>query len=279
MRVALVGLVLSASVAAHAEPAALTYDLWIDVPLTAVATSAWLGTELLKPALAPNTCRWCDEDLNPLDQSVRETLRWSDPAAGDLASNIAVISALPASAGVLALAGGIDGARADIAVDMLLVAEATMVAAALNQGAKFTFGRERPFVRALPAHEKRLTQHPDDNNLSFYSGHANLTFALAASSGTVATMRGYRFAPAVWVAGLTAATAASYFRIAGDRHYFTDVLVGAAAGSAIGAGLPLLFHRPHAPTLPVSLSVAPMDGGGFVLLSGTLSDGVSRASQ
>lgn len=250
---------------ARAEPAVLDYDPWLSAPLTLVATSAWLGSEVLKPQLAPHTCRWCDDELNPIDSGVRNALRWDDADAGDLASNIAVAAAIPASAGALALAAGGNDAWRLVPVDMLIVAEATMVAAAVNQAAKFTAGRQRPFVRALPGGDKRQTKHPDDNNLSFYSGHANLTFALAVSSGTVATMRGYSWAPVVWVTGLTAATAASYFRVAGDRHYFTDVLVGAGMGSALGAAMPLLLHRRSTAT---SLAVVPLDGGALMSFAG-----------
>jgi membrane-associated phospholipid phosphatase len=35
-----------------------------------------------------------------------------------------------------------------------------------------------------------------------------------------------------------------YLRIAADKHYFTDVLVGAIVGSAIGVAVPYFAHRP-----------------------------------
>jgi hypothetical protein len=37
-------------------------------------------------------------------------------------------------------------------------------------------------------------------DVSFWSGHTSLAFALAVSSGTVASSRGYDLAPLVWVA-------------------------------------------------------------------------------
>ena len=57
-------------------------------------------------------------------------------------------------------------------------------------------------------------------------------------------MRGYRLAPLVWIAGGVIAFTVSYLRIAADRHYFTDVTVGAALGIGTGIAIPLLFHRP-----------------------------------
>jgi membrane-associated phospholipid phosphatase len=122
---------------------------------------------------------------------------------------------------------------------------------------KFAAGRERPFVHALPADEKPLTAHPADNNVSFYSSHTSFSFAVATASGTVASMRKYRSAPLVWAAGLVSAAAVGYLRIAADRHYFTDVLTGAAAGSAVGFAVPYLFHRSRG-----LLAVVPAPGVG-----------------
>lgn len=47
----------------------------------------------------------------------------------------------------------------------------------------------------------------------------------------------------MWGLGLGAAVTAGWLRIAGDKHYFTDVLTGALVGSAIGFGMPYLLHR------------------------------------
>ena len=38
----------------------------------------------------------------------------------------------------------------------------------------------------------------------------------------------------VWISALGLASATGYFRIAADKHYFSDVLVGAIVGSLIG---------------------------------------------
>jgi membrane-associated phospholipid phosphatase len=42
---------------------------------------------------------------------------------------------------------------------------------------------------------------------------------------------------------LTLAAATGYLRIAADRHYFTDVLAGAALGAGAGLTVPYLMHR------------------------------------
>jgi membrane-associated phospholipid phosphatase len=40
-------------------------------------------------------------------------------------------------------------------------------------------------------------------------------------------------------------------------HWFTDVLVGAAVGTAVGAGLPWLLHRSGSGALGAGVSTSP----------------------
>jgi membrane-associated phospholipid phosphatase len=151
-------------------------------------------------------------------------------------------------------------------VDVLLVAEATGLAMSLDQVVKFAVGRQRPFVRYRNFPEADRAPDPDDN-LSFYSGHTTFAFALAAAAGTVSDLRGYDGAPWVWGAGLGLAAATGYFRIAGDKHYLTDVLVGAATGLAVGIAVPRVFHgrrdEPGAAAPAARVTPVPL---GFVLV-------------
>ena len=82
-------------------------------------------------------------------------------------------------------------------------------------------------------------------------------------------MHGYGHRKPVWVGGLFLAVATGYFRIAGDKHYLTDVLTGAAVGTAMGLGVPLLFHREKNEHAPKSLAFAamPEPGGASFALS------------
>ena len=49
------------------------YDLRIELPIIGVGLGGWIATELTKPQLGPQTCRWCDrapdgsDSLNPID--------------------------------------------------------------------------------------------------------------------------------------------------------------------------------------------------------------------
>jgi membrane-associated phospholipid phosphatase len=130
--------------------------------------------------------------------------------------------------------------------------------------------RERPFVHVLPAEEKATTEHPNDNNVSFYSGHTSLAFSLVTAAGTVSELRGYKHRWLIWAVGLPAAASVGLLRMGADKHYLTDVLVGAAAGSLFGVGVPLLLHgrqeQTQAKATDLSMNVS--GGLGSVMLSG-----------
>jgi membrane-associated phospholipid phosphatase len=81
-----------------------------------------------------------------------------------------------------------------------------------------------------------------DDNLSFYSGHAAVTFTTSVAAGTIASMRGYSGANVVWIPGVVLASFTSYLRLGCDRHYFTDVLAGVVIGTGVGIAVPRLLH-------------------------------------
>ena len=250
----------SSSKALAEEPRSLRYDTRVDVGVTAMGATWYLMSELLKASLVPEKCRWCyraddgGDLLNPYDGWVRRRLIWQDTRTADVTSTVLVGVLEPVSQlGLTALAAGHENALSGFPLDALIVTESTVVAGVLNQIVKFGFARERPFVHYLPRAPdavRKLTDSPSDDNLSFYSGHTTLAFAVATASGTVATLRGYRLAPVVWSTGLTLATTVGYLRIAADKHYFSDVVTAAIIGSVVGVGVPLVFHSPeHAATL------------------------------
>jgi len=238
-----VGLALVfASAGASAQTRELRWNAALDVPITLAAAAVWVTMEGFKPELAPSRCRWCDVDAT--DKDARNALLWRSTSAADIASDVTALLAPVAAVGVDALAASHDGSMRGVPLDALLIAEAAALAADANQLTKLIVGRERPFVHALGADRKRETRNPSDNNLAFFSGHATETFALAAATGTVATMRGYRWAPAAWIVGGALAAATGYLRIAADKHWLTDVLVGMMVGAGVGFAVPYLFHRP-----------------------------------
>jgi membrane-associated phospholipid phosphatase len=62
---------------------------------------------------------------------------------------------------------------------------------------------------------------------------------------------------------MTMAAGVGYLRVAGDAHWVSDVLAGAAIGGAIGWAVPWTLHRPRSGKgSEVQLLPAP---GGFAL--------------
>jgi membrane-associated phospholipid phosphatase len=231
---------LFATVPARADE--LRIDLGLDLGLTGGFGAAWILSETLKDWLAPGSCNWCEP--NAFDSAARDALRWDDTDAADATSYVLGFALLPAmTLGFNAASARDEGRAVQGAEDLLLVAESVVFASSLNQATKFLVGRERPFVHALEPEWKDRTAKPSDNNLSFFSGHTTLAFAVAVSGATVATLRGYDTAPYLWVIGMTMAALTGYLRIAADRHYLSDVLVGAAVGSLVGWVVPWLHLR------------------------------------
>jgi membrane-associated phospholipid phosphatase len=240
-----------------AEGAPITHELrfdWTrDGVITGVGAVLWIGSEsLLKKQLAPEKCRWCDRNPDGTD-ALNSVDKWGRGLAGsteeqrkraDTWSSVLGFAVLPAS--VLgtqyALSQGSGAPRSYFAQDAGIIVETVVLSSVLNQTVKFIAGRERPFVHVLPEDQKPLTAKPDDNNLSFYSGHTNLAFALVVSAGTVAELRGYKNRAWIWAVGLPLATTVPLLRMAADKHYLTDVAVGAVMGSAFGVAVPLLLH-------------------------------------
>lgn len=247
---AVVALTLVASPrVARAQVWELRHDLAVDVPVTAGAVGVMVAVEIFKDHLAPQRCRWCDSDpsgrdvLNPVDKGMRDLCRWADMTTARRLSDFSAFLLTPAtSMGTMLGASLHDDAGAKFPMDMLFVLQATAVSGVVTDAVKLAVGRERPFVHVLSENQKPTMPHPSDNNLSFYSGHTSYTFAIAAASGTIASLRGYRGAGAVWGSLVPLAVATGYLRIAGDRHYFLDVLGGAIFGAAVGVLIPVLLH-------------------------------------
>ena len=82
----------------------------------------------------------------------------------------------------------------------------------------------------------------DDWNRSFPSGHTLMSFAGASFASYVFCKYnpGSRWNIPVTVASYAIAAATAALRVASGNHFTTDVLAGAAIGTAIGIGVPAL---------------------------------------
>jgi len=290
---ALAFLVASSPALAEAPPAAqqasdsptvhaLEFDWVRDGVITGSGAVLWIASETLLKREIPKSCSWCDRAPDGSD-TLNGVDRWGRGLAAQTAegrkswdtwSNITDFALLPAGVfGTQYLLGRASGAPPSyFAQDATIIMESFVVSQLANQVVKFSVRRERPFVHVLPEDQKGLTEHPNDNNLSFYSGHTAMAFSLVTAAGTVSELRGYKNRWLIWAVGLPLATSVGLMRMGADKHYFTDVLVGAAAGSVFGVGLPLLLHgRQQQQTQPqraTDVSMRVSGGLGGVMISG-----------
>ncbi len=184
---------------------------------------------------------------------------WADKKAAAATSDALLFGGVPAFAALALLgAGAYDrgaskGWLSDWGANLGLVLEAASTTLATTSLVKYAVARQRPFAAAGQGEGDR------DENLSFFSGHTSATFAAITAAGTLASLRGYRLAPLVWGAGLPLAAFTGVLRIGADKHWATDVLTGAAVGSATGVLVPLLLHHPGRSSF--RMAVVPMGVG------------------
>lgn len=226
----------------HADPwyrGKYGHNRVVHVAVTGTALGLFATSALLEPQLARGTCRWCAPD--GFDVSVRDALVWHDTRTASILSSgvAATVPALELSLlGATALSGP-GGSTARFIDDTLPVAETVALSELGVQIVKFTVGRERPFIHFGPTG----AIHKADDDVSFFSAHSTLVFGVVVSAGVIAHRRHEAVEPYVWGVGMALAATTGYLRIAADKHYITDVLVGAAVGATAGIAVPRLMSR------------------------------------
>ena len=216
----------------------------VDFPIVFGAAGTWIVLALLKNQLS-SSCRWCEtnpngtDGVNAFDRGARNTFKWANPAAASTISDVSTFAVIPVFVlGIDLITTGSPRRWARWGVDLILISEAAAISGALNYVVKYAVARERPYV-----HYEKLSGTPfqsnADDTASFFSGHSTFAFAVASSAGTVASLRHYPLAPLIWTVGMGLATFSGYLRVAADKHYLSDVMVGALVGSAVGATVPL----------------------------------------
>jgi membrane-associated phospholipid phosphatase len=232
------------------QPAAV-YDvsLPIDGAVIAVSAAGILVPYALSSRLIHPTCPCSPSSVNSFDRGVIGNA--SDTA--DLISNVTVGIAIlaPPIADWLAL-----GTSRTFLDDLVVFTESLTVNGALVTAAKYAVQRPIPRAYTDPA----LAADPGSYR-SFYSGHTSLAFAaLATTSVTLNARYGLTWQP--WVATVVIGASVGIERILAGYHFYTDVLVGAAAGAAVGVVVPLVHLRSRHFRLS---ALRPADGAGLGL--------------
>jgi membrane-associated phospholipid phosphatase len=130
--------------------------------------------------------------------------------------------------------------------EAVVYGEAMIISSSLDLLVRSTRVHPRPLVygRDVPA-EERLKGEASG---SFYSGHANGAFLSAVYFAYTHSLRhpDSEYQGWIWAGSLGAASLVAGLRIAAGKHYLSDVLVGAAAGSLFGWAFPRMHLRPGA---------------------------------
>lgn len=210
-------------------------------------------------AAAPDTVRglaggrWTDCDdhqdaLNGIDRALRTRLAGRSASSHDELSAKLRRRALLArlsdatlwAANALPL-GVISGSRGrDDMRDVVVYLEVQVANAGLLTLSKRFFQRPRPYAHFCePEVPASLVPTPERGaQWSFYSGHASASFAGAMTAARLAHLRGHRRSGTIKWTGLGLASTTALLRVAADKHYVTDVIVGAGVGLALGHLIP-----------------------------------------
>jgi membrane-associated phospholipid phosphatase len=229
---------VAAPAAAQSDGAGSVYRIhWpADLATIAVSSAAWLTPELFIDDLVTPRCP-CDRvDVPAID---RVALGRSSSFSRE-ASQVAIVTmlAVPPLLDVLDVRRA-GGSWAHVGEDVLVMTEALVVNGGLNELVKVAVQRPRPFT-----YDGKSLSEPD-SYLSFYSAHSSNAFAMGMAYATTFSLRHpdspYRYV--VYGAVIAGGATTGVFRVRAGKHFPSDVIVGAIAGSAVGVTVPLLHRR------------------------------------
>jgi membrane-associated phospholipid phosphatase len=224
------------------------YDvsLWTDGAIIVAGGGVALGLYAFGSGLIHPSCPCDPQTVNGFD---RPTIGNHDDFAYQLATTTVGLTLL----GPVVL-DALDLRRArPVFEDTVVFAEAIAISGGLVTATKYAV--QRPFPRTYAGQPDILNN--DSGYRSFYSGHTALTFtALGVTSMTVGRRYGHWALP--WIATVVIGASVAAELVLAGWHFPTDVITGAALGTASGVIVPVT----HFTALPVRPVVSVMPGGG-----------------
>ncbi len=120
--------------------------------------------------------------------------------------------------------------------------------AALVNTSKWVFGRERPYGRLCGTELSASSEDcvDSDRYVSYFSGHSAFTFASASAVCVQHVRWGLWGDVPSWIpcsTGYALAATTALLRVGADRHYVSDIVTGAAVGTAVGLLVPWFHYR------------------------------------
>ncbi|MEO5971406.1 MAG: phosphatase PAP2 family protein [Bdellovibrionia bacterium] len=227
-----------------------------DFILTVIPVLIWAGSTFMRQTVITPSCmnapqKCSKESLLPIDQI---SFGMEDPRADgysyftqNLSGVLAV--AVPAAWSLSRLAMGSLSPAVTLSVlgvDLVLILQTASWNGFLTELSHWIVQRPRPFVYYDPVQRGIDPAH----YVSFYSGHTSFAAAMTVATFLILVVRGapllLLMLSAIAVQSLIISTA--YFRILAGRHFLTDVIFGAVAGSAV-AWVVVSQHRLQHPRL------------------------------
>ena len=234
----------------------LRYSFTTGLPLIAGGiASVVVPSQIFK---TPPLCRWCNGSTpNAIDTWARKA-KWADPCRAASLS----YKTMGAAAAIALLPMSRESSGKEWLINTGAIVDSVAVTVMLTQVMKYAVRRERPSPGIC---------HPDrtiepDRNMSFFSGHTSVAFALISSAREVSRLRGRPRNEWLLVGGVSAAVT-GYLRVAGDRHHLIDVLTGAGVGYLVGTWVPRHLHKTKVVTgapPAVGARLSPMSMPGYV---------------
>ena len=221
----------------------------LDYVITATGAAVTLGSAIVQPSAKHKLSGGIlfDDDVRDALRAHTLANRYIFRDASDVGLSLAVT--WPFAADALTTAWWYRGSR-ESAQEMALIDLETLAVSGAIQGAtNVLVSRERPFGSScgegeLP--EDAIDCRNSFHYRSFFSGHSAFSFTGAALI-CVHHMENELMGPP-WDAlscagGYAVAATTATFRVVADVHYASDVLLGAAVGTLVGYGVPLLHYR------------------------------------
>ena len=177
------------------------------------------------------------------DDAARSGLRLGSPAALDVAATVSdvllvasILSAVAIESTIAPLAQGDPNLALQAHSAHMLALGITL---GLTEIVKHAVGRARPYTADCGSDPSRpQCAGGSDAHASFYSGHTSMAFTSAGFSCAMhLSRRLYDDAGAdiaACASSIALAAGTGILRVAADRHYLTDVLLGAITGFAVG---------------------------------------------